>query len=167
MKKLYVNKSTIDGEGLFVGEPVATGETIAYIRGPIRSFTPKQLRPGDDFVTIHDNWIGIGRYSWIDTGNSPFQHINHSCEPNVAVVTARRVQAIKDIPADSEIFMDYSLTDSGVDEWDLGEPCTCGTPSCRKVITGISKLPLSVFKQHEAHISPAFRKIYKKDNGLK
>lgn len=104
------------------------------------------------------NWIGVGKYSWINTDKSLFRFINHSCDPNVAQVKKRKVIALRDIPADSELTMDYSLTEAEPD-WEIG-PCNCGSKSCRIKVSAISKLPVSVFNKHKNHIPEKFQKIY-------
>lgn len=161
MKKLYTDKSHINGNGLFVSEALIEGETVAYIHGPtkvIKHFT-------DDLAQSTVNWIGVGRYTWIDTSKSPFRFINHSCDPNVAVVTKRKVIALKSIPADTELTMDYSLTEAE-EAWTI-EQCTCETTRCRGKITAIQFLPQSTFTRLESHIPKNFIRLYKAEQKLK
>lgn len=156
MKKLGVKKSRINGSGLFATEKIKKGEVVGYIHGPtvsFRTFTPTISK-------MMLNWIGSGRYSWIDTTNSPFRYINHSCEPNVAIVTKRKVVALTDIPADTEITMDYSLSESEPG-WSI--LCTCNTEHCRKHIGPIQSIPQSTYKRFKQHISKPFQKIYEHD----
>jgi len=58
----------------------------------------------------------------------------HSCEPNVSVdMQKMTVTALKDIPANSFIYMDYAETE---DYLYKQFPCFCGAPNCRRWITG-------------------------------
>ncbi len=154
MKKLYVDKSNIIGKGLFTHKSFKKNDFISYIDGPI--FVIRKYTPNLSKETL--NWIGVGRFSWINTDASQYRFINHSCDPNAAQITNRKVIAIKDIPADTELTIDYSLTESEED-WKI-ENCTCGTASCRKKIQAIMKLPKGVFNQKKRYIPKKFQSIY-------
>jgi len=156
--QFYTNHSTIAGIGLFVRRSFEAAEMVGVVDGPIRTiehFTPELSRQTA-------NWIGTGPTTWIDTDASVFRFINHSCEPNVALVTEREVMAIKPIPADTEIIMDYSLTEAEVG-WCMS-PCRCQAPNCRGTIEPITKLPHAIFARHEAHIPEPFRELYRSSN---
>lgn len=154
MSKLYRAKSTISGHGLYTNQPFKKGQTVAFIHGPvavIRVFTKKISKETG-------NWIGVGRFSWINTDESMFRFINHSCEPNVALISKRKVVALKDIPPDTEITMDYSLTEAQPD-W-LLKNCKCGSKHCRVDIGPIQSLPNSVFIAKKKLIPKKFIKVY-------
>jgi hypothetical protein len=157
MVELYINKSKIAGKGLHVKTKVKKGQRVGYVHGPIVVF--RKFNPQISKKMI--NWIGVGRFSWIDTSNSPFRYINHSCDPNVAIVGKRTVIAIKNIEANDEITMDYSLTEAEPG-WQI--TCDCKSSECRKIITPISKLPKKVFNKHIEHIPENFKRIYYIDN---
>jgi uncharacterized protein len=59
--------------------------------------------------------------------------LNHSCQPNVGIREQISFVAMHDIPSGSELTIDYAMIDS-----DPGErmECSCGSPECRKVVTG-------------------------------
>ena len=59
-------------------------------------------------------------------------HLNHSCDPNVGVQGQIAFVAMRDIAADDELTVDYAMTDDEAYEME----CNCGSPRCRKVITG-------------------------------
>lgn len=154
MKKLYTKSSKINGTGLYTKQEIIKGETIAYIHGEIvvfRNFTPSVSRKMLD-------WIGVGRYSWINTDQSLFRFINHSCEPNTAIVTKRKVIALSHINAEEEITMDYSLTEAEPG-WSI-ERCSCGAKKCRRTITPIIGLAREIYLKNKKHIPENFRKIY-------
>lgn len=156
MKKLGVKKSRIDGSGLFATEDIRKGEVVGYIHGPIVSF--RAFTPTISKMML--NWIGASRYTWIDTSTSPFRFINHSCDPNVAIVTKRKVVAITDIPENTEIAMDYSLSESEPG-WSI--QCTCKSPHCRKHIGPIQTIPESTYKKFKRYISKPFQNVYERD----
>ena len=154
MSKLYKDKSKVNGTGLFSSEDFKKNDTIAYIQGPIhvfRKFTPvvsKQML----------NWIGVGKYSWINTDKSEFRFINHSCEPNTALISKRKVVAVQKIQAGEELTMDYSLTEAEPN-WKIAN-CSCGTESCRGSILPIMKLSKKVYLKSKKIIPKNFQKIY-------
>lgn len=158
MEHLFLKKSKINGTGLYTNRTIKRGERVGIIHGDIeiiRKWTSHLSK-------ISPNWIGIGRYSWINTKSSPFRYINHSCEPNTYIQGKRIVIALKDINQNDEVTMDYSLTeaDSG---WCI-EKCNCGTKSCRKKIGPITSLPLKTFQEKKRIIPENFQKIFLVDH---
>lgn len=156
MKKIEIRDSGIEGKGLFASEPIKAGERIQYIRGPMF----KKVVKGNDEAMAIMNSIGVGRYSWIDTDGTPFRYINHSCEPNAAVVGTKMVVAMKDIKMGEEITIDYSMTDADP-FWHMD--CSCATNTCRKKIASIQTVPPEVFKRHMPYIPKNFQRIYLRD----
>lgn len=157
MEKLYVEQSKINGRGLFIAKALKKGELIDYVHGDIHVF--KDI--SSDISEMMLDWIGVGRHSWIDTSDSMFRFINHSCDPNVAIVTKRKVIAIKNIPANTEITMDYSLTEAEED-WYID--CDCGAKQCRRKIGPISSIPRRTFNKYKQYIPKNFIRIYEYDH---
>lgn len=154
MNHFYSAKSEVNGLGLYSRKDYKKFDTVGYIHGDVRVIK----RWSAQISERTQNWIGVGRYSWINTDKSPFRYINHSCDPNVAIVTKRKVIALRDIPAGSELLMDYSFTEAEPD-WQLA-PCRCASARCRKVITTISHIPAATFKKYRQFIPKNFQKIY-------
>jgi hypothetical protein len=154
MKTHYTKSSKINGNGLYAAESIKKGELIDYVHGDIHVF--RKFTPAISKRML--NWIGIGRYSWINTDKSAFRFINHSCSPNTAIVTKRKVIAIKSIAIDEELTMDYSLTEAEPG-WEI-QNCSCQAKQCRKTITSITELSQSVYRRNKEHIPPNFQKIY-------
>lgn len=157
MKETYISNSKVNGKGLHINESTKKGEVIDYIHGDIhvfRNITPKISKMMMD-------WIGVGRHSWIDTSQSKFRFINHSCNPNVALVSKRKVIAIKNIPQGSELFLDYSLNEAE-DGWSI--TCSCGASKCRKMIGPIQTLPRATYKKYKEYIPKNFQKIFEIEN---
>jgi uncharacterized protein len=58
----------------------------------------------------------------------------HSCDPNIELyMTHLLVMAVKDIPANSFLYMDYSTTEDFLFK---AFPCSCGADNCRGFIRG-------------------------------
>jgi uncharacterized protein len=63
----------------------------------------------------------------------------HSCSPNISLdMRKMTVTAIKDIPANSFLYMDYAETE---DVLFKQFPCSCGSSNCRGWITGRTEKP--------------------------
>lgn len=155
MKRVYISSSSVAGKGLFADEKIARGEVIQRINGKIVRKRPKTSREAHAIM----NWIGVGKETWINTSGTPFRYINHSCEPNAAIIGKKTVIAIRPIKKDEEIFMDYSMTD-GDPLWSM--KCVCNTKHCRKIISSIQSVPAQAFKKHMPHIPRNFQRIYLK-----
>ena len=159
MKQISVRVSLIDGKGVFADEFIKKGQKIQYINGKRMK---KVTKSSSDSKSI-DHWIGVGRFSWIDTEGTPFRFINHSCEPNAAIMGTKTVVALQDIQKDDEITIDYSMTDADP-HW--GISCSCGTKNCREQIQAIYTVPEEVFKRHMPYISRNFQRLYIRNHVL-
>lgn len=154
MKKIYISRSNIDGKGIFAGEDIQKGERIQYINGKRTKIVIKNSKQAAAIA----NWIGISRKFWINTEGTPFRFINHSCDPNAAIMGTKTVVALRDIRKDEEITIDYSMSDA--DPYWKGIHCTCGTKNCRKEIRAIYTVPPDIFKRHMPYVSRYFQRIY-------
>jgi SET domain-containing protein len=125
--------SAIEGRGLRAVAPIASGEIVAIKGGHIvdaatLSALPERLRNSD--VQIAD---GLHLAAVEDAEYEPVMlFINHSCEPNVGFAGNIVLVAMRDIAAGEELTTDYALFDDADDPM----PCNCGTPSCRRTISG-------------------------------
>ncbi len=159
MKQVYVGQSGIHGKGLFAGEAVPAGAIIQRINGPKVRKKPTSARESKKIM----NWIGVGKETWIKTAGTPFRFINHSCEPNAAIIGTKTVIATRPIREDGEILIDYSMTDADP-LWSLA--CDCGSKKCRKTISSIQSVPLAAFKNHMPYIPRNFQRVYLKNHVL-
>lgn len=124
-RRWYLDRSRIDGVGVFAARGFAAGEPIVKLRGRVkRGYYDPGLGP---------NWIGIGPNAWIDP-DRPLDWINHSCEPNAHFGRRRVLIALRDIAPQEEIAVDYSTTESDP-EWTM--PCACRAVRCRQGLHAI------------------------------
>ena len=73
-------------------------------------------------------------------------HLNHSCDPNVIVDTAKlELRAIRDIGRGEDLTFFYPST-----EWQMAKPfqCLCGTTRCIGTVSGAKNLALNVLGQY-------------------
>jgi len=156
-KKLFVKRSKINGNGLFTYQSFKKNDFVGYVKGPkvrVKKFTPTLSQ-------ISMNWFGVSKEIWINPGNSEFNFINHSCDPNCALITTRKVVAIKSINAGDELTIDYSLNESD-EGWRI-DNCRCGAKNCRKTIRPIQFLSRTEFTQKKNFIQKTFQNIYLKN----
>ena len=162
MKKIGVCKdSKIHGKGVCILEDCNAGEKIQYIKGSLvkKIITNKKESQSRDVA----NWYGISKKIHLDPGESIFRYLNHSCNPNTAIVGKKTLIALKKIKQDEEITIDYSMTDADP-LWEMN--CSCGSVNCRKVIKSIEHLPKDVFYKHMPNIPKYFQNLYKRTNRM-
>jgi uncharacterized membrane protein YeiB len=106
----------------------APGDAVFPLQGqPVRQATRYTIQVGPN-----------AHLDPVDERESPWRFLNHGCDPNVAIDTARRViVARRPIAAHEEIRFDYNTT-----EWELAESfvCNCGAPQCVGVAMGFGHL---------------------------
>jgi hypothetical protein len=126
--------SSIEGRGLFARHAISAGEVVAVKGGAIMdsaafALVRNQVSPAE--IQIEDDLYIAPRTAAEVEGN--ILCLNHCCRPNVGVRGQITFVAMHDIPAGSELTIDYAMID--------GDPaermeCSCGAPECRRVITG-------------------------------
>jgi hypothetical protein len=126
--------SPIQGRGLFSHDPISAGEIVAIKGGTIMdaaSFALLRDTVSPAEIQIEDGfYIAPGSAEEVEAN---ILCLNHSCNPNVGVRGQITFVAMRDIPADTELTIDYAMID--------GDPaermaCSCGTQECRNVVTG-------------------------------
>lgn len=126
--------SAIQGRGLFARAAISAGEVVAVKGGVIMDraafaavrevVSPAEIQIGDDLF--------IAPRAAADV-EANMLHLNHSCDPNVGVHGQIVFVAMRDVPAEVELTLDYAMIDGDPSE---RMPCTCGAPACRREVTG-------------------------------
>lgn len=144
-----VGKSPIAGRGVFATRKIRKGSRIVEYVG--ERITPEEAdrRYDDDEMEVHHTFLFIvDDDTIVDAavrGNAA-RFINHSCDPNCeAYVEDGRiwVDAIRDIPAGTELLYDYAYERAGRFKrsyWDT-YACRCGARKCRGIILKKPKAP--------------------------
>lgn len=156
MKQLYTKTSQINGEGLYTAEHITAGEHIAFIKGKQKT---KVIRSKQDALTI-PTWYGLTESEWIDPTGTVWAYFNHSCSPNTAIVGTKKLIALKNIKKDTELTIDYSMTDGDI-HWELEYKCNCGSKNCRERIHSIQRIPEKAFQKHMPHVPKYFVQLRK------
>lgn len=124
--RVRVERSLIEGCGLFATAPIATGEVVMVLGGTViddRQLV--ELQPHSSLA------IADGLNLMQDTDDLS-QYGNHSCDPNLWMADAVTVIARHPIESDEELTIDYALMT--VVPWQMA--CRCGAITCRGTITG-------------------------------
>jgi hypothetical protein len=145
LQYLDVRPSKI-GQGIFTKTTIPAGVPITEFKGQIY---PTTKLPVDSSMFLQigpASFLGpIGTVNGVD-------YINHSCDPNctIHVIGNRAIlYSLYVIPANSELNFDYSTTSTdSLDTWKMD--CLCGSPKCRRVISGFQ------------YLNPALQEDYKK-----
>ena len=132
--KTEVRESKIHGRGLFATADIAKDEIVAVKGGHIvdgktlrETITPMlgpaEIQIGDDLfiapVTEEERELSM-------------LYLNHSCDPNLGMRGEITFVAVRDIGAGEELTHDWAMTDDD----DYSIECNCGSPDCRKILTG-------------------------------
>jgi hypothetical protein len=131
--KAAVKESPIHGKGLLAVEPIAGGEIVCVKGGYV--FTRRTLRSMPDWYRAAEIQIAEDLFIGpLAEGEREGAMIfsNHSCEPNIGVRGQVVFVAMRDIEAGEELTHDWATTDDD----DYRVECNCGSPRCRKILTG-------------------------------
>lgn len=83
-------------------------------------------------------------------------YLNHSCEGNCGFNDDGDFVAIKDIQPGEELTYDYGLAESNPN---FKMRCTCGSKTCRRIITGNDWRDEEFQTKNEEHMLPHLRKL--------
>lgn len=129
--KVLIRPSQIDGFGAFAQDNIRKGEVVFVKGGHI--VTKDQLFYSEQI----SSYLPISDYLFVGATNKDEEPeiklcVNHSCEPNCGLHGEITFVAMRDIGAGEELTFDYAMVDNEYYEI----RCTCGSPSCRRMITG-------------------------------
>jgi hypothetical protein len=148
--KVEYRKQNRWGGGLYTREAIKSGETVASFDGQIYQwgYTVEAL-PNDPPLYLRDHLIQFGPGISRDSANGLGRYANHSCSPNCGIKGLFNIVAMVDIPENTEITWDYAMTENN--DWLM--TCNCGSPRCRKLITGYRNMPPEVRMGYTGFIS--------------
>jgi len=126
--------SSVQGRGLFARAAISAGEIVAVKGGAVLdsaalALVRDQISPAE--IQIEDD-LYIAPQSAEDV-EANLLCLNHSCDPNVGVRGQITFVAMRDVPVDVELSIDYAMIDGDPNE---RMECRCGAFECRRVITG-------------------------------
>ncbi len=137
------------GCGVFAVADIFKGELVSLWGG--RIVDKAQLDPAMPRFTQRVLQMDENLYLLTAEEKEPNDCFNHSCNPNLGFLGQIGLVAMRDIKAGEEVMFDYAMSDGGpYDEFE----CYCGSPTCRKKITGNDwKLP-ELWEKYQGYFSP-------------
>jgi hypothetical protein len=138
------------GGGLYARETIGKGEVVACFDGLIYQwgYTVETIT-NEPPLYLRDHVIQFGPGISRDSAKGMGRAANHSCSPNCGIKALFNIVAMVDIPPNTEITWDYAMTEDN--DWFM--TCSCGSPRCRKVITGYRNLPPEIRAEYTGYIS--------------
>lgn len=122
------------GMGVFTTVTIPAGVPIIEFRGDL--FKSDETKHPDSEI------LQIGPNTFMGPSGDIDDYVNHSCAPNciIHIVGNRAILYSRFlITPDSEITFDYSTSSTDTpDIWKMD--CQCGSPNCRRTISGFSSL---------------------------
>jgi uncharacterized protein len=149
--KTEVRQSKIHGRGLFATTDIAKDEVVAVKGGHIvdRKTLREKITPRLGSVEIQiDDDLFIAPVT-ADERELSMLYSNHSCDPNLGMRGEITFVAMRDIRAGEELTHDWAMTDD--DEYSV--ECKCGSPNCRKTVTGKDWQRLELQKRYGGYLS--------------
>ncbi len=136
-RNLAIRKSK-NGRGIFTRRAFLLRETIFQVKG--RFITGNVDDTLDEKTRSNAFRYDANRY--ISPAGSLGDFLNHSCEPNAAVVKKDAkllVRATRRISASEEVTIDYSTILGADDIWQMN--CSCRSAMCRRTVRQFYRLP--------------------------
>ena len=144
-------RSTLNfGAGLFSISKISVGQVVASFDGDFWEWADSVSNlPNEspDYTRDHTIQYAIGKSR--DSKAGMARYANHSCEPNCGIKNSFDIVAMKPIHVSEQITWDYAMTENN--DWFM--LCRCGSPRCRKLITGYRNLPPEFREDYKGFIS--------------
>ena len=154
--RLEIGSSSVDGRGLFATANIVKGEVVVVWGGTV--FTHADVAAGkaapESTVWIGENLFLGKRAGHYDRGRDDrADFMNHSCDPNVWLRDEVTLVSRRAIAAGEELTIDYALFE-GNEDYRMPWECRCGTPVCRKQISGKDWRLKQLQHVYREHFSP-------------
>jgi uncharacterized protein len=152
--RIEFRKSRISGDGMFAREPIKKGEVVCVVGGIV--MTDSEFAA---FQATHSfyNSIQIDKNLHLvedpEITRSLEGSMNHSCDSSTWMEDEVTLVARRDIEPREEITVDYALFTTQ-SNWMLDNRCHCGSPHCRRIITGDDWRRKDVQERYRNHFSP-------------
>jgi hypothetical protein len=125
--------------------PIHRGEVVLVLGG--RVIGDEELRR----LSPHSS-LAIGEGLNLVQGQDDLaQFVNHSCDPSLWIEDEATLSARSEIATGKEITVDYALMTVGP-TWQM--PCACGSPLCRRRVTGADWQLSQLQGRYAGHFSP-------------
>jgi SET domain-containing protein len=152
--RIEFKKSRISGYGMFAREPFKQGEAVCIVGGSV--MTDSEFAAFQATHRFH-NSIQIDENLHLvedpEVTRDLEGSMNHSCDSNAWMGDEATLVARRHIEAGEEVTVDYALFTTQP-TWMLDNRCHCGSPHCRRIITGDDWRQADVQERYRNHFSP-------------
>src|SRR5215467_5510167 len=150
--RIEIRSSPIAGCGMFAREAIKKDEIVIVWGGVVMTaedIGAGRFRKGSLSAIAEDRWLGAS----LDGQEDPADYTNHSCDPNLWMSDEVTLIARRDIAAGEELTADYMMWEANED-YRAAWQCCCGSPLCRRAVTGKDwRLP-ELQERYAGHLSP-------------
>jgi hypothetical protein len=152
--RIELQRSRISGDGMFAREPIEEGQVVCIVGGT--RMTDSEFA---NFQAAHSlySFIQIDETLYLveDLEMAPcvYASMNHSCDSSAWMADEVTLVARRDIEPGEEVTVDYALFTTQ-SNWMLDTRCRCGSPHCRRMITGDDWRREDVQDRYRDHFSP-------------
>jgi SET domain-containing protein len=160
--RIEFRNSRISGTGMFAREPIKKGEVVCIVGGTVMNDAEFAA-----FQATHRlySFIQIDEHLYlvedIETTRSLDAAMNHSCDSSTWMDDEVTLAARRDIESGEEVTVDYALFTTQ-SNWILDNRCRCGSPDCRRIITGDDWRREDVQERYRGHFSPFINRRIKR-----
>ena len=152
--RIEFRTSRISGNGMFASQPIKEGEAVCIVGGIV--MTDEEFAAFQDTHRIY-NAIQIDDHLHLvedpEVTRTLEGSMNHSCDSSTWMEDEVTLVARRDIQAGEEATVDYALFTTQ-SNWMLDTRCRCGSPDCRRIITGDDWRREDVQERYRDHFSP-------------
>ena len=152
--RIEFRNSRISGSGMFAREPIKKGETVCIVGGSVMTDAEFEA-----FQSTYRNYNAIQIDDHLHLVEDPEVtrtlegSMNHSCDSSIWMADEVTLVARRDLKTGEEATVDYALFTTQ-SNWMLDTRCRCGSPDCRRIITGDDWRREDVQERYRGHFSP-------------
>ena len=152
--RIEFRTSRISGNGMFAREPIKNGEAVCIVGGTVMSDEEFAA-----FQATYRNYNAIQIDDHLHLVEDPQVtrtlegSMNHSCDSSTWMGNDAALVARRDLAPGEEATVDYALFTTQ-STWMLDTRCRCGSPHCRRIITGDDWRREDVQERYRDHFSP-------------
>jgi len=160
--RIEFRTSRISGNGMFARAPIKKGEAVCIVGGTV--LTDDEFAA---FQAIHRNYNSIQIDDHLHLVEDPQVtralegSMNHSCDSSTWMGDDATLVARRDLEPGEEATVDYALFTTQ-SNWMLDGRCRCGSPHCRRIITGDDWRREDVQERYRDHFSPFINRRIKR-----
>ena len=147
--RAVVRLSPIHGMGMFARRRICQGEIVASLGGTL--MTDDAFRNYIANVPRY-NAVQVGEHAHLVDLLTKVRGMNHSCDANLWMRDEVTLVARREIAVGEELTQDYALYTTRA-EWSI-DPCMCGSPVCRRVVSGNDWRRPEIQERYRDHFSP-------------